>query len=93
MLTSSATTETIKFFVKWVRDTSPSVQPVVIMTDCDQVQIAVLKSVFPQSWILFCLWHVLHAMRSHFVMTEFQGLWEKIKIWVKTEDIAKFYNI
>jgi len=65
----------------------------VIMTNCDQAQIAALESVFPQSQILFCLWHVLHAMHSHFITTEFQGLWEKIKIWVKTEDIAKFYNI
>ena len=45
MLTSSVTTETIKFFVKWVRDASPLVQPAVIMTDCDQVQIAALESI------------------------------------------------
>ena len=93
MLTSSATTEIITFFVKWVRDASPSVRPAVIMTDRNQVQIAALEIVFPQSRIFLCTWHVLRAIRSHFVTSQFQGLWEKIKTWVKTDDIAKFHNI
>ena len=93
MLMSSATTEIITFFVKWVRDTSPSVQPAVIMTDRDQAQIAALEITFPQSRILLCTWHVLRAIRSHFVTSQFQGLWEKVKAWVKTDDIGQFYNI
>jgi len=63
------------------------------MTDRDQAQIAALESAFPQSRILLCMWHVLRAIRSHFVTSQFQGLWEKIKAWVTTEDIATFYNI
>jgi len=63
------------------------------MTDRDQAQIAALEIVFPQSRILLCTWHVLRAIRSHFVTSQFQGLWEKIKAWVKTEDIAKFFTI
>jgi len=63
------------------------------MTNHDQVQIAALEIVFPQSQILLCMWQVLRVIRSHFVMSQFQGLWEKIKAWVKTEDIAKFFTI
>jgi len=93
MLTSSGTTEIITFFVKWVRDASPSVRPAVIMTDRDQAQIAALQIVYPLSQIFLCTWHVLRAMRSHFVTTQFQALWEKVKTWVITEDLAKFHNI
>jgi len=63
------------------------------MTDRDQAQIATLEVVYPQSWILLCTWHVLHAIRTHFVTGQFQALWEKIKHWVITEDPAVFLNI
>jgi hypothetical protein len=66
--------ENIAFFIKWVRDASPEVWPAVIMTDCDQGQINALEMVYLQSWILLCHWHVLHAIRSHFIMAEFKGL-------------------
>ena len=93
MLTSSGTTNIITFFVKWVRDASPSVRPGVIMTDRDQAQIAALKFVYPHSWIFLCTWHMLHAIQTHFVTNQFQALWDKIKAWVKTEDVAKFLKI
>ena len=93
MLTSSGMTNIITFFVKWVRDASPSVRPGVIMTDRDQAQIATLESVYPQSQIFLCTWHVLRAIRSHFVTSQFQALWDKIKAWVNTEDLAEFLKI
>jgi len=93
MLTLSTMTEIITFFVKWVRDASPLVWPAVIMTDHNQAQIAALEIVYLQSQILLCTWHVLCMMRCHFVMSQFQGLWEKIKAWVMTDNIAKFFNI
>jgi len=93
MLMSSTMTHVIKFFVKWVRDVSPSVWPGVIMTDRDQSQITALEIVYPQSQIFLCMWHVLHAMRSHFITSQFQGLWEKVKAWVNEEDLAKFFQI
>ena len=63
------------------------------MTDRDQAQIAALEIVYPQSRIFLCTWHVLRAMRSHFVTNQFQALWEKIKAWVLTEDLAEFHKI
>jgi hypothetical protein len=93
MLTSSGTTDTIAFFVRWVRDGSPAVRPTVIMTDRDQAQMEALKEIYPLSQIWLCLWHVLRAMRSHFSTNEFQSLWERVKALVKTEDLATFYRL
>jgi len=93
MLASRGTTAVIAFFVKWVRNASPSVQPTIIMTDCDQAQIAALETVYPQSQIFLCTWHVLRTIRSYFVTSQFLKLWEKIKAWVITEDLAEFFNI
>ena len=90
MLTSNGTTENIAFFVRWIRDVSSEVRPAVIMTDCDQAQINALESVYPQSRIFLCHWHVLHAIRSHFVTTEFEALWQKIKALVRTDNQAIF---
>jgi len=93
MLTSSGTTDIIAFFVKWVRDASPLVWPRVLMTDRDQVQITTLESVYPQSRIFLCMWHVLRTIRAHFVTNQFQALWDKIKAWVNTDDVAEFLKI
>ena len=93
MLTSDATTATIAFFVQWVRNRSPEVRPAIIMTDCDKAQIAALDLVYRHSRIFLCTWHVLRAMRSHFVTEEFKPLWEKIKAWVTMDDLSKFYNL
>ena len=82
--------ENIAFFVKWVRDASPAVQPAVIITDCDQAQINALEMVYPQSRIFLCHWHVLHAIRSHFVTMEFEDLWQKIKALIITDNQAMF---
>jgi hypothetical protein len=59
----------------------------------DQAQIAVLEIVYPQSQIFLCTWHMLHTIQSHFITTQFVKLWEKIKAWVITEDLAGFFNI
>ena len=32
-------------------------------------------------------------MRSHFITNEFQALWDKIKAWVKTDNLAEFYKL
>ena len=93
MLSSNVITNTIAFFVNWVKEASPGVQPSVIMTDCDQAQIAALQIVCPQSQILLCTWHVLRMMRSHFVTDQFEALWDKIEAWVNTNDLSKFLTL
>jgi MULE transposase domain len=93
MLASNSTTDTIRFFLLWVKGVSPAVRPAVIMTDCDKAQIAALQDVYPHSRIFLCTWHVLRAMRSHFATNEFPVLWEKIKTWVKTDKMAEFQQI
>ncbi len=55
MLASNGTTAMITFFLRWVRDASPSVQPAVIMTDRDQAQINVLEVIYPQSTVNLCI--------------------------------------
>ena len=93
MLSSNRKVETITWFLNWVKEVSPAVQPVVIMTDRDQAQINTIKNVYSDSQILLCLWHVLCTFRSHFVTKQFQALWAKIKYWVKTEDTEEFDRI
>jgi hypothetical protein len=62
MLASNGMTDTIAFFVGWVRDVSLAVQPAVIMTDRDHMQINALRIIYPDSQILLCKWHVLRAI-------------------------------
>ena len=90
MASSKSTTHSIQYFLAWVKAASPAVAPKILMTDCDQAQIAALRNVYPQSQIYLCLWHVLRVMRSHIVITEFPAVWNKIKSLVKTKDHTKF---
>jgi len=93
MIASNGTTDTIAFFVGWVRDASPAVRPAVIMTDRDRAQINALKAVYPDSQILLCKWHVLHAMRSHFNTNEFPDLWAKVKAFVNASESGVFAKL
>jgi hypothetical protein len=90
MLSSNGTTETITYFLKWVKEASLVVRPVVIMTDRDQAQMNTIRKVYPKSWTLLCLWHVLRTFQSHIVTEQFQALWARVKSWVRTEDSDEF---
>ncbi len=85
--------DAVVFFLNWVKQASLDVRLSIIMTDRDQAQIAALQEVYPSSRIFLCTWHVLRAMRRHFVTNVFTSLWEKIQIWVKTGDSDKFSRI
>jgi len=61
------------------------------MTDCDRAQINAIRAVYPRSRVLYCWWHVLRAMRTHFNTSEFPGLWKLIKEWVRIADPIQFY--
>ena len=92
MLCSSGDTETLTFFVNWVKEASP-VRPAVLMTDRDNAQIAALRTVHPDSPVYLCIWHVLKAMRSHLVIKEFDTLWKKVISWVKTDNFFEFVKL
>ena len=49
MLASNGTTDTIAFFVGWVRDVSLAVWPVVIMTNHNHMQINALRIIYSDS--------------------------------------------
>jgi hypothetical protein len=93
MLASNGMTDTIAFFVSWVRDMSLAVRPVVIMTDRDCAQIKALTAIYPDSQILLCKWHVLCAMRSHFNTNEFPDLWAKVKAFVNASESGDFVKL
>jgi hypothetical protein len=93
MLSSNGTTATISFFLNWVKTASPAVRPSIIMTDRDLAQMKALEVVYPDSRVFLCIWHVLRALRSHFVPEEFHELWTKVKSMVKTEDSNEFKRI
>jgi hypothetical protein len=93
MLVSNRTTDTIAFFVGWVRDVSPAVWPAVIMTDRNHAQMNVLRLIYSNSQMLLCKWHVLHVMQSHFNTSEFLELWAKVKALVNTPQLADFVRL
>src|SRR6267142_48550 len=93
MLSSNGMANTITFFLNWVKEACSTVQPAVIMSDCDQAQLNALKKVYLSSQILLCIWHVLCTFWSHFVTERFQALWATVKSWVKTKDSDKFNRI
>jgi hypothetical protein len=93
MLASNGMTDTIAFFVGWVRDVSPAVRPAVIMTDRDRTQINALRIVYPDSQILLCKWHVLRAIQSHFNTNEFPDLWAKVKAFMSALELADFARL
>lgn len=93
MLSSSGTEATIQFFLNFVKTSSPTVTPAIIMSDCDKAQMNAIGTVYPDSKLLLCWWHVLRAIRMHFRTEEFLEVWARIREWVKTPDQTKFDSI
>ena len=76
--------------MKLIKSRAPEVSPTIFMTDRDQAQVNAIREVYPNSRALFCWWHVLRAIRCHFVVTEFPDLWTLIQKWVHSPDLYKF---
>src|ERR1700761_6690858 len=93
MLSSSSTEATIQFFLNFVKIRSPGVVPAIIMSDRDKAQMNAIGTVYPESKLLLCWWHVLRAIRMHFRTEEFPEVWTRIREWVKTPDQSKFDSI
>jgi hypothetical protein len=90
MLSSNAQQETVAYFLERVRDASPDVVPKRIMSDKNHGQLNAVKAVYPNSQLLLCWWHVLHAWRSHFVTAHHPELWELLKGWVRITGVEEF---
>ncbi len=93
MLSSNIQSETVAYFLNLVRSWNPAVRPAYFMTDCDQAQIAALETVFPQTQVTLCRWHVLRAIQSHFRTDQFPELWDLLKKLVRTSDLGEFFAI
>src|ERR1700735_3002045 len=93
MLASRRTEATIHFFLQFVKMASPTVIPAIIMSDRDKAQMNAIGTVYPDSKLLLCWWHVLRAMQMHFCTEEFPEVWARLREWVKTPDQTKFDSI
>ncbi|KJA13627.1 hypothetical protein HYPSUDRAFT_117863, partial [Hypholoma sublateritium FD-334 SS-4] len=90
MLASSGTEETISYFLSLVREHSPYVIPIRIMSDRDFAQINACMRQFPTAMILLCWWHVLHAWQQHLAISRHPELWKLLKALVRIEGTADF---
>ena len=90
MLASSSTEATIVFFLNFVKACSPGVVPMIIMSDRNKAQMNAVNSVYPDSKLLLCWWHMLCAIWMHFCTEEFPEVWDHICEWVKTPDQSRF---
>jgi hypothetical protein len=93
MLSSDGTEATITFFINFVKIRSPEITPRITMSDRDQAQMNAIKTVYPETTVLLCWWHVLRAIRGFFRTEEFPELWERVREWVKTTDQSRFDSL
>ena len=64
--------------------------PAIIMSDRDKAQMNAVNTVYPDSKLLLCWWHVLRAIWTHFHTEEFPEVWDHIREWIKTPDQSRF---
>ena len=93
MLSSSGTEATILFFLTFVKTRTPGVVPTIIMSDRDRAQMNTVSTIYLDSKLLLCWWHVLCAIQMHFRMEGFPVVWDRIREWVKTSDQARFDSL
>ena len=84
---------TIQYFLNFIKCLSPGVVPAIIMSDRNKAQMNAVNTVYPDSKLLLCWWHVLHAIWMHSCMKEFPEVWDRICKWVKTSDQSRFDEI
>jgi MULE transposase domain. len=90
MISSNATEATINFFLRTVKGRNPAVKPKWFMSDKDRAQLNSIRSWYPDSKLLLCWWHVLHAWQQHFVTAHHPKLWDLLKTWVRITDMGEF---
>ena len=90
MLSSNGTYVTIKYFLELIRAESPDISPSIYMTDRNQAQVKAIRAIYPTCRVLYCWWHVLRAIWTHFKIKEFPKLWALIQDWVHTTKEVEF---
>ncbi len=90
MLASYGTEGTISYFLRLLRSANDSTIPAKFMTDRDFAQINAITSEYPECGIWLCWWHVLHSWQQHFVISQNEALWIKLKALLRVEDPEKF---
>ena len=90
MLSNSGTAETISYFLRLVRKKNPGVLPSRFMSDRDLAQLNALAAVYPESKLLLCWWHVLHAWQQYLQISQHPELWRLLKGWVRIVDASEF---
>jgi hypothetical protein len=90
MVSSNAQEETIDYFLNSIRQQNSNVIPIRFMSDKDRGQMNAIQRQYPESLLLLCWWHVLHAWQQHFVTTHYPELWDLLKKWVRMTDQPEF---
>ena len=80
----------IQWDLELIRAESPDISSSIYMTNCDQVQVKVIHTIYSTCWILYCWWHVLRAIQTCFKTKKFLKLWALIQDWVYTTEEAEF---
>lgn len=91
LISSNGKGTTINYFLQQLRARNPGVVPGKFMSDNDSAQLGKIRFRYPESHLLLCWWHVLHAWQQHFVITHFTELWEKLKTWICITDTDLFW--
>ncbi|KAF7371481.1 hypothetical protein MVEN_00002700 [Mycena venus] len=92
LISSNGKGDTIDYFLKNLRARNPDILPSKLMSDNDSAQLGKYRFRYPESLLLLCWWHVLHAWQKHFVITHFAELWDKLKGWIRITDPDKFWT-
>ena len=60
------------------------------MLDRDAAQMNSIGRRYPESQLLLCWWHVLHAWQQHIVITHYPELWQLLKGWIRISEEQEF---
>lgn len=90
MLASNGTEVTIDYFLSLLRKAHPNIKPLKFMSDKDWAQLNAILRRYPESRLLLCWWHVLHAWQQHFSIVHFPELWTLLKGWIRITDDTEF---
>ena len=92
MVSSNGKEATIKFFLVAVRARNPTVVPALFMSDFAWEQLNSIRAHYPESQLVLCWWHVLHAWQQHFTVAHYPDMWVLLKKWIRLTDCREFMD-